>query len=129
MFQRSQRPLIVAGQGIKTCGAIKEFQDYIRENEIPVTFKKLDYEILPRENPLNLGKLGIFGHGSANLAYHKADLIIFLGEPKRIKNKMSVMVCSEIKYYLSSLNYMDVWKNIHPSWCPQCRIWKCEYFK
>ena len=73
------RPLIVAGMGIRQAGCVDEFVRFVEENQIPfiTTYGAQDYA--PYNHPLNIGTPGVRGNRAGNFAMQNADLLLFLG--------------------------------------------------
>ncbi len=72
------KPVIIAGNGIRTSGAIDTFRKFINTYKIPFVTSFLAKDILPGY-PLNFGVMGIKGNYWANKITKEADLIICLG--------------------------------------------------
>ena len=75
----AQRPLVVAGVGIRQAGRVHEFVDFVTQHELPfiTTYGAQDYA--PYDHPLNIGTPGVRGNRAGNFAMQNADLLLFLG--------------------------------------------------
>ncbi|MFP4467303.1 MAG: thiamine pyrophosphate-binding protein, partial [Candidatus Goldiibacteriota bacterium] len=78
-MEMSERPLIIAGQGIRLSGALKSFLRLAEKTGIPVVTSILGKDILPYDHPLCTGLPGIAGQRGANFACANADFILSLG--------------------------------------------------
>ena len=78
-LNRSKRPLIVAGQGIKQAGASRQFKNLARLINAPVILTRLGLDLLPYSHPNNMGLGGIKGSRYCVSVMKKADLVICLG--------------------------------------------------
>ncbi|MCX5848688.1 MAG: thiamine pyrophosphate-binding protein [Deltaproteobacteria bacterium] len=78
-LEKSKRPLITAGQGIRIAGAIKPFLDLIETINVPTVTSILAKDILPFNHPLCTGLPGIAGQRGANFACANCDLLISIG--------------------------------------------------
>ncbi len=78
-LRNANRPLIVAGAGIRQSGALSAFQSLVRKWKIPVVTSMVAVDLLPRKEKLNLGFVGAYGHRWANFATEKADLLLIIG--------------------------------------------------
>lgn len=78
-LNRSKRPLIVAGQGIKQAGASRQFENLVKLINAPVILTRLGLDLLPYSHPNNMGLGGIKGSRYCSEVMKKADLIISLG--------------------------------------------------
>mgnify|MGYP006293639741 CR=1 FL=1 len=79
LLEESERPLVIAGQGIRIAGAIGDFKKFINELNIPVVSSRLGQDIIPFSCKNNLGHGGSKGSKATNLAMKKSDLVISLG--------------------------------------------------
>lgn len=75
----SQRPVILAGGGVIASGAVKELRAVADKYNIPVTMSMPGMGAYPSDAPLSLGLCGYAGSQYANLAMHRADLLIGIG--------------------------------------------------
>ena len=79
LIQESKRPIIMAGNGIRSANAIEEFYTLIDKLQIPVltTWKGID--LLEEDHPLFVGRPGIAAQRGANFSQQNADLFISIG--------------------------------------------------
>jgi acetolactate synthase-1/2/3 large subunit len=79
LINRSKRPIILAGNGIRLAKGISQFKKLIEKTRIPVltTWRSLD--ILPQDHQLYVGRPGSVGQRGANFAQQNSDLIICIG--------------------------------------------------
>ncbi|MDD5772152.1 MAG: thiamine pyrophosphate-binding protein [bacterium] len=79
LLNNSERPVIIAGDGIKISKSKKIFFDLIIKLGIPVipTWKAMD--LFPEEHPLYAGRGGLLGERAANFAVQNSDLLISIG--------------------------------------------------
>jgi len=79
LLNGAQRPVILAGNGLKLAGAQDAFCRFAEQQEIPVllTWKAID--LLGDDHPLNFGSPGIMGCRAANFIVQNSDLLIILG--------------------------------------------------
>jgi acetolactate synthase I/II/III large subunit len=75
----AQRPVVLAGNGIRHAGAIDIFLEWAETMGIPIltTWKALDF--LPETHPLYVGRPGAVGQRAANFAQQTSDLFISIG--------------------------------------------------
>lgn len=79
LFNKSRRPIIVAGQGIRLSRAIPGFQAFIEKYRIPVVASRLGIDLLPSDHPLFIGRIGNKGDRAGNFAVQNADMVISVG--------------------------------------------------
>ena len=79
LLKQSQKPVILAGNGIKLANAMESFYAFIDYMKIPVltTWKTIDF--LVEEDALYVGHPGSMGDRGANLILQDADLLISVG--------------------------------------------------
>jgi len=75
----SERPIIIAGNGIRLGGAEEAFKKFIEQSQIPVAVSYLAVDLLPSLHPQYVGRLGIKGDRAGNFAVQNADLVISIG--------------------------------------------------
>ncbi|MCB2194131.1 MAG: biosynthetic-type acetolactate synthase large subunit, partial [Deltaproteobacteria bacterium] len=79
VMAQAKQPVILAGGGVVTAGASEELIELVRLTGIPVTTSLMGLGTYPAGDELYLGMPGMHGTGYANLALHRADLIICVG--------------------------------------------------
>ncbi len=79
LLKKSQRPLIIAGNGIRLSGGLKLFIKLINRLDIPVVLPINGLDLLEENNKLLIGKFGPFGQRRGNFALQNADLILSIG--------------------------------------------------
>jgi acetolactate synthase-1/2/3 large subunit len=78
-ISEAERPVILAGGGVIASGALRELRTLADKYRIPVTMSMPGVGAYPSEAPLSLGMCGYAGSQYANLAMHRADLLIGVG--------------------------------------------------
>lgn len=79
LLNSAERPLILAGNGVRLAGAEEKLRIFAERNEIPMllTWKVIDF--LDFDHPLNFGSPGILGSRAANFIVQNCDLLLILG--------------------------------------------------
>lgn len=79
LLARAERPVILAGNGIRLAGALPEFLTLAERLQIPVltTWKAADF--LPETHPLSAGRPGAAGQRAANFAQQTSDVLLAIG--------------------------------------------------
>lgn len=75
----AQKPLILAGAGIRSAGMKNIFHALINNLKIPVVTSMIAVDCLPDESQYKFGFIGAYGHRYANILQAKCDLLISLG--------------------------------------------------
>jgi acetolactate synthase-1/2/3 large subunit len=79
ILQKAERPIIVAGGGVRASGAARELVALAEALQIPVATSLNAKDVIPGTNPLSVGVVGSYSRESANLAVNRADLVCFIG--------------------------------------------------
>ncbi|THF65678.1 thiamine pyrophosphate-binding protein [Pseudothauera nasutitermitis] len=75
----AERPLLLAGHGVRLAGAARDFARLAEDLQIPVTTTWNALDLLPWEHPLNVGRPGVVALRAANFAVQNCDLLISIG--------------------------------------------------
>jgi acetolactate synthase I/II/III large subunit len=79
VLRKAERPLILAGGGVR-CGNVTDaFRAAIHQLGIPVVHSLMAVDVLPFEDSLRVGMIGTYGNRWANLAMGRSDLLLVLG--------------------------------------------------
>ena len=79
LINEAERPLIIAGHGVLTSGALEQLRAVSEKTGIPVINTLLGLSSFPRNHALSLGMLGMHGMYWNNIAVDRSDLIIGIG--------------------------------------------------
>jgi acetolactate synthase-1/2/3 large subunit len=75
----SQRPLILAGGGIRSAQLTDLFRTFVEQVKAPVVNSLMAVDVLPYSHPLHVGLIGSYGNRWANLAIGRADFLLVIG--------------------------------------------------
>ena len=78
-LSKAERPVILAGSGVRTSGAHDLFLKLIDKLGIPVTTAWNAHDVLHDDHPLYIGRPGSVGDRAGNFAVQNADLLLVLG--------------------------------------------------
>jgi acetolactate synthase-1/2/3 large subunit len=117
-IEKSERPIIVAGYGIRQSNSIHKFNEFLKQYNIPYvsTYGARDYN--EYDHPLNIGAIGIKGSRAGNFAMQNADLLLILGcslgssvigyDPKQFSPKSyKIMVDIDADEYNKNIIHID----------------------
>lgn len=153
-LKNAERPLIIAGQGIRLSGAVELFGRFIEEYQIPFVYSRLGFDVYPNGKDLSIGCIGIRGTRAGNFAVANADFILVLGsrlsinstgynsdlfarearvcvvdvdenEHKKNTIRIDQFICSDVKYFLEHIPALDRGK--YSEWVSICKNWKNKY--
>jgi len=79
LINSSERPIILAGHGIRLSKASKDFTSMCRMLKIPIVTTWNAMDLLPNSSRLNIGKPGTVALRAPNFAIQNSDLLISIG--------------------------------------------------
>lgn len=79
LIKESKYPIILAGNGVIRAKASKELVKFAEINQIPVANTFMSKGVLPYDNELSLGTIGLQMKDYVSYGFDKADLIITVG--------------------------------------------------
>jgi len=75
----AEKPLILAGGGIRSAGAVMEFRNMVGMLNVPVVCSLMGVDVLSTEHSLKVGMIGTYGNRWANQALMESDCLLVLG--------------------------------------------------
>lgn len=84
-LSRAERPVILAGSGIRLAGAEKEFLDLVERLGIPVVTGFNAHDLVGQDHPCYIGRQGTIGDRAGNFAVQNADVLLVLGSRLTIR--------------------------------------------
>ena len=72
----ANRPIIIAGNGIKLGNCNEKFKEFLKKYNIPVVVTFHGTDLIETDDPLYCGKIGLIGDRSGNFALQNCDLLI-----------------------------------------------------
>jgi acetolactate synthase-1/2/3 large subunit len=79
LLEQAERPVIVAGGGVRASGAARELMALAEALAIPVATSLNGKDVIPGNHPLSVGVVGTYSRESANRVVAQADLVCFIG--------------------------------------------------
>jgi len=79
LLQQAERPVIVAGGGVRASRAAPELVALAEALKIPVATSLNGKDSIPGTHPLSVGVVGTYSRESANRVVQDADLVCFIG--------------------------------------------------
>ena len=80
----AERPVLLAGTGIRAAGAAELFQRVAEKLAIPVT-TAWTHDLIPSDHPLFCGRPGTIGDRAGNFTVQNSDLVLVLGSRLNIR--------------------------------------------
>lgn len=81
---RAERPVILAGTGVRLADALPEFEDVIRLLRIPVT-TAWTHDLIASDDELFCGRPGTIGERAGNFTVQNSDMLLILGSRLNIR--------------------------------------------
>jgi acetolactate synthase-1/2/3 large subunit len=78
-LKQANRPLILAGGGIRSARSAEAFRAFVGMVQVPVVHSLLGIDALPFDSPLHVGLIGSYGNRWANHAIGRSDFMLVLG--------------------------------------------------
>jgi len=79
LLARAERPLVLAGHGVRLAGAARPFRALVERLNVPAVTTWNALDLLPWDHPLNAGRPGVVALRGANFAVQNCDLLLAIG--------------------------------------------------
>ncbi len=79
LLNRSERPLLFAGNGIRLARAVPEFEELLALLGVPVAATWCACDLIASDNPLFVGRPGSVASRGANFALQNSDFLLAIG--------------------------------------------------
>jgi acetolactate synthase I/II/III large subunit len=83
-IREAERPVILAGSGVRHGGALKEFEQVIRALRVPVV-TAWTHDLIASDDELFCGRPGTIGERAGNFTVQNSDLLLVLGSRLNIR--------------------------------------------
>lgn len=114
MINKSEKPLVVWGQGVILGNAEEELKFFLEKSGIPAAWTILGLSAISTDHPLNRGMVGMHGNYAPNILTNECDLLIAIGM------RFDDRVTGDLKTYAKQakiihleLDPAEVNKNVH----------------
>ena len=84
-LKSAQRPVIIAGHGIRLSNMIQDFYCLVDKLKIPVLTTFNSFDIMPDSNEYYIGRIGTVGQRAGNFVLQNSDLLLCLGTRNNIR--------------------------------------------
>jgi acetolactate synthase-1/2/3 large subunit len=85
LLRKSERPVIIVGNGVRLAKAVEEFRILVKRLKIPVITTFAGYDIIPSTDQYYFGRYGTVGQRGANFVVQNSDLILAIGSRLNIR--------------------------------------------
>ena len=79
LIAAAERPIILAGHGIRLAEGAEQFRTLVEALQIPVVTTWNATDLVPADHPLSVGKPGVVALRAPNFAVQNSDLVIAIG--------------------------------------------------
>jgi acetolactate synthase I/II/III large subunit len=79
LLSQAERPLLLAGHGVRLAGAAEAFRELYETWKIPVVTTWNALDLIPYDHPLCVGRPGVVALRAPNFAVQNCDLLIVIG--------------------------------------------------
>lgn len=114
LINKSERPIIYAGGGVKISHGENELLELIEKADIPVVNTLMSLGTTPRDHQLSLGLVGMHGFKECNLAVANCDLLLAIGA--RFSDRVvgdATKFASKAKIIHLDIDSSEVHKNVN----------------
>jgi acetolactate synthase-1/2/3 large subunit len=81
----AERPLILAGAGVRISGQHADFLEFVERLGVPLVTGWNAHDVVPNDHPLYVGRPGTVGDRGGNFAVQTADYLLVLGSRLNIR--------------------------------------------
>lgn len=78
-LKKSKKPVILAGNGLRSFQLRKELNELINKLQIPVITTLLGLDVIPYSSSFRVGFIGSYGNRWANIIFGESDFVLVLG--------------------------------------------------
>jgi acetolactate synthase I/II/III large subunit len=79
LIKSAERPVLILGAGVRVSGVPEQVLKFARDLHLPVLLTWGGMDLMPREDELNMGGVGVCGPRSGNFAVQNSDLVVAIG--------------------------------------------------
>jgi acetolactate synthase-1/2/3 large subunit len=156
-LKKAQRPLLIAGHGIRIAEAQEEFLELVDLLNIPVVTTFNGFDLISSDAGNFIGRIGTLGSRAGNFALQNADLVICLGTRNNIRQvsynwpsfasrakkiivdidkaelhkktvKGDILIHSDVKIFLTKLlRKLSKDFKVNKTWLEWCQVRKKKY--
>lgn len=156
-IEKSSRPVIILGGGIKYARAEKKIRLFLKNFDIPIVSTWSGLDLIDHRNKNYIGNIGVYGSRAANFSVQNSDLLLCIGSrldtrvtggvPKSFargaykivvdvdKNELNkkrgveinIKVNEDINDFVSNYLKIKKFKIKKNKWLDQCVKWKKKY--
>ena len=84
-LQKAERPLIVAGRGVKISGSCNHLLELLSSTGIPVVTTFNGADLVATDHPNYIGHIGTLGSRAGNFVLQNADFVLIIGSRNNIR--------------------------------------------
>lgn len=155
-LERAERPVVLAGQGVRASGSHAAFLRVVERLGVPVALSFNALDALPDAHPLFAGRQGTIGDRAGNFAVQNSDLLVVLGcrlpirqvsyawenfaraafkvmvdvdaaELKKPTLKIDLPVHADLRDFLPLLEREPYAPPSREAWVARCQAWRRRY--
>jgi acetolactate synthase-1/2/3 large subunit len=157
LLNGAERPVILAGNGVRLAGATEAFEQLVDRLGVPVLLTWLGLDLLPDDHPLYIGRPGSLAPRGANFALQNSDCLLSIGarldlaltaysherlargakkimvdidpaELRKMKTPIELPIEADAGAIIRALlERSDRFQTDRPKWRRRCSDWKTRY--
>lgn len=85
LISKAERPVLLAGHGIRIAGAQQELLEIVSMTGMPVVSSMNGFDLIDSDNPNFVGRIGTIADRAGNFAVQNCDLLLSIGSRNNIR--------------------------------------------
>lgn len=78
-LKNAKYPVMYIGNGCRNEDTLKLIRDFVNKFDVPYVLSWSAIDLFPDSDPLNIGRVGIYGDRASNILLQRSDLLIAIG--------------------------------------------------
>ena len=78
-LKQADRPLVLAGQGVRLSDSVELFQTFVEKLDLPVVNSRMGIDTIESDSPYFVGRCGTHGSRPSHFAMETCDVLLVLG--------------------------------------------------
>lgn len=115
-LKKSKKPVLLAGGGICSSGAVKEINEFADKTGIPVISTMMGLGVIPSRDSRYYGMIGSHGTKHANIILNRSDLVLAMGTKlgdRSVANAQGLEKANKLVHI--DIDPAEIGKNMQPA--------------
>ncbi len=114
--RKSKKPVLLAGGGICSSGAVDEINEFVNKTGIPVVSTMMGLGVIPSNDSRYYGMIGSHGTKRANIILNRSDLVLAMGTKlgdRSVANAQGLEKANKLVHI--DIDPAEIGKNMQPA--------------